>query len=103
MGHLRARAVWITLALAVSVLVVRGQGADERNVIIENLGLPAIDEGVLNDETHAPDTPSTRQRVALRSAVQAQATASRADATPGRLIVKFHDQTSSSDRAAAVT
>jgi serine protease len=102
MGHLRARFAGIALALAFGVLVVRGQSAVERHVIIENLGLSAVDEGLLiGDETHAPSTLEARRRSALRAAVEAQATSSAARFAPGRVIVKFTDRSTAAERAAA--
>jgi len=102
MGHLRARAAWIAAGLAISVLVVRGQSADERHVIIQNLGLPAVDEGLLVDETHAPHTTETLRRVAMRKALERAAGPAAARYVPGRLIVKFSDNASPADRAAAL-
>src|SRR5690349_16685893 len=103
MGHLRARVVWIALLLGVSVLVLRGQSPDERHVILENLGLSAVDEGLLiNDETHAPTAFLAHRRAAVRTAVEAQATSSAARFVPGRLIVKFKDQSTPAAREAAV-
>jgi serine protease len=99
----RARVGWIALGMAISVLVARGQSPDERHVIIENFGLSAVDEGlIIADETHTPSTLEARRRSALRTAVEAQASSSAARFVPGRLIVKFHDQSSSLERAAAI-
>ena len=88
--------------MAASVLAVRGQSPDERHVIFENLGLPAVDEGLIVDETHAPGTPEARRRASTRVALQDASGRTRARYVAGRLVVKFRDQTSDADRMAVI-
>src|SRR5262245_5488754 len=104
MGLPRARVYWIALGIALggTVFALHGQSIDERHVIIENLGLPAIDQGLLADESHAPNTLETRRRAAMRAAVTAQAHPPSAAFTPRCVIVKFKDTASSAERIAAM-
>src|SRR5476651_543242 len=95
MTGFRARAVCATVAIAAGlVLSVSGQTADEsrrmiqvgrerpsarptfgqtadesRMVIQEHLGLAAIDEGLIQDDSHTPSSIENRRRVALREAL----------------------------------
>src|SRR5206468_12608395 len=94
MGRFRCHAFGIViLALAFGVLVAHSQSTDERHVIL-NVGLPAIDVGLLQDETHAPQTPETRKRVALAAALDAGREGRLGSRyVPGRVIVKFRDET----------
>jgi len=49
------------------VLTLRGQVADSARLqILESVGLPAIDQGVLQDDSHSPSSSAARQRTALR-------------------------------------
>ena len=105
MGRLRARTVCATVAIAGGlVLSLRGQGTDgSRLQILQQVGLPAVDEGLLQDESHTPAAPETRRRAALRDAllddrVGASGTRYRA----GRVIVRFRDESAMADRQAAV-
>jgi serine protease len=105
MGRLRAGAGCATLLIAVAlVLTLRGQVADEpRLQILANVGLPAIDEGVIADESHTPASPEALRRAAFRVIVdQDSGTTSRPHYRPGRLIVRFRDEAAISDRHAAV-
>ena len=84
------------------VLSLRGQTADEAQLFIQvNLGLPGIDQGLLQDATHTPDSVESRQRAAVVASLQDRAgTATRYRA--GRVIVKFRDEAAMPDRRAAV-
>jgi len=97
--------VCATVAIAGGlVLSLRGQGTDgSRLQILQQVGLPAVDEGLLQDESHTPAAPETRRRAALRDAllddrVGASGTRYRA----GRVIVRFRDESAMADRQAAV-
>src|SRR5664279_2441192 len=95
MGRLRARAVCATIAIAGGlVLTLRGQVAgDGRLQILQNVGLPAVDEGLLQDDSHAPSSPETRQRTALREALlDDRVGASGARYRARRVIVRFRDE-----------
>src|SRR4030095_9741021 len=103
----RSRAIFSALAsaAALATLVVRAQTADpNRYVIRENVGLPAIDEGVLVDDSHTPDSDEARRRLAVRALLHADASASSSGAPyrRGRMIVKFKDGVSAADRIEAL-
>ena len=85
-------------------MTLRGQGADgPRLQIVESVGLPAIDEGLLQDDTHTPSSPTTRLRTALREALQGDRVgASGSHYRAGRVIVRFRDEAAMTDRRAAV-
>src|SRR4051812_35731792 len=103
MGRVRVQLAGITLAVLFGVLTLSGQSGD-RHVIIENLGLPAVDEGLLiGDETHAPGTTEALRRIAKREALREDGGKASARYAPGRLIVKFRENASAEERAAAVT
>jgi serine protease len=108
MGRTRAFLSLACLALAVGALAarnVRAQASDaSRYIVLEHVGLPAVDEGVMPDETHSPSAPEARRRAAVRAAMTSDGVGrSGAHYTPGRLIVKFHDEASPSARAAALS
>jgi serine protease len=105
MGRFRARIVCATIVVAGGlVMTLRGQVADGSQLqILENVGLPAVDEGLLQDDSHTPQAPETRQRAALREAllndrIGASGTHHRA----GRVIVRFRDEAAMTDRRSAV-
>ena len=102
MGRFRARSSCVSIAVALTVVVASGQSAD-RHVIILNLGLPAIDEGVIADDTHAPGTVEALRRARLRAVLGDEAGPATARYARGRLIVKFRDDASDGARLAAVT
>jgi serine protease len=105
MGRFRARAVCAAVVIAgAAALSLRGQtGEDSRLVIQLHLGLPAIDEGLSHDESHTPSSAETRRRaLALASLLQDRVGASGARYRPGRVIVKFRDESAMAERRAAV-
>jgi len=105
MGRFRARTVCATLVVAGGlVMTLRGQVADESRLqILENVGLPAVDEGLLQDDSHTPVAPEARQRAALREALlHDRIGASGTHYRAGRVIVRFHDEAAMTDRRAAV-
>jgi len=102
MGSLRARISAFALVGAATVLVVHGQSTVERHVILENVGLPAVYEGLIVDETHAPNTREARRRAATRAALHVQSERPAARYVAGRVVVRFHDRTSDADRLSAV-
>ena len=72
-------------------------------LIQEHLGLAAIDEGLIQDDSHTPSSPETRQRAALREwLLQDRVGASGAHYRPGRVIVRFRDDAAMPERRAAV-
>ena len=104
MGRFRARTVCATVLVAGGlVLTLRGQTADSRLQILQYVGLPAIDEGLIQDDSHTPSSPETRQRSALREALlQDRVGASGSHHRAGRVIVKFRDEAEMPERRAAV-
>ena len=103
----RFRDPFFALGLALLVLGTtsgRGQTPDSRSFsVLENVGLPAVDEGVIQEETHAPHTPEALRRAGVRSSVRGdRVSASGAQFAPGRVIVKFRDDASSAGRIDAV-
>ena len=105
MGRLCARTVSATIAIACGLaMTLRGQVAGgQRLQILESVGLPAIDEGLLQDDTHTPSSPTTRQRTALREALQGDRVGpSGSHYRAGRVIVRFRDESALADRQAAV-
>jgi serine protease len=94
-----------TIAIACGLaMTLRGQVAGgQRLQILESVGLPAIDEGLLQDDTHTPSSPTTRQRTALREALQGDRVgASGSHYRAGRVIVRFREESALADRQAAV-
>jgi serine protease len=91
MRRFRARLVLTTMTAAAGlVLTLHGQVADTpRLQILESVGLPAIDEGLLQ---------GVRRAGALRDRTATTGTPYRA----GRVIVKFRDEAAMTDRRAAV-
>ena len=102
MGRFRVQVSLIVLSVAFAVLVVNGQSINERHVVIQNLGMSAIDEGVMADETHAPDTSETAKRAALRAVLHDDGGTVNTRYARGRLIVKFREETSASSRQAVL-
>jgi serine protease len=105
MGRLRARTVCATIAIAGGLaMTLRGQApSDARLQILQNVGLPAVDEGLLQDDSHTPVTAQTRQRAALRAALlNDRVGASGTHYRAGRVIVRFRDEAAMADRRAAV-
>ena len=86
------------------VLTLRGQVADgTRLQILQGVGLPAIDEGVLQDDSHSPSSGAARQRTALREALFADRVSSTGTHyRAGRVVVRFRDEAAMTDRRAAV-
>ena len=102
MGSLRARISSLVICSAAIGLVAHGQSSVERHVILEHVGLPAVDEGLIVDETHAPNTPEAKKRAAMRAALHTQSERPATLYVAGRVVVKFHEQTSDADRLSAV-
>src|SRR5829696_7984365 len=104
MSRFRAR-TWFLCVLAVAALavVLRGQARDVSRMFIQSVGLPAIDQGVLSDETHTPATVETARRAALQSALLRDRLGRAGTSyVPGRILVKFRDGASAADRQAAM-
>ena len=91
-------------AVAVGI-IAHGQSAPVMPLaVLENVGLPAIDEGVIADDSHAPNTPETARRSSIRASLrQGVRGSSGARYVPGRVIVKFRDGASTTARMAAMS
>src|SRR5687767_12546142 len=100
-----ARVAFLVFVTALTASwIVRGQTANQSLVVIENLGLPAIDTGVVQDESHAPNTAEAIRRRALGAALAAQRTGQATGRyAPGRVIVKFRDAISTTGRLTALS
>ncbi len=105
MNRIRLRVGTAAVVAAALAIGLRGQTRDEsRFAIVENLGLPAIDEGIAVDSTHRPGAAVDLRRAAIRASVMRSATGGAgARYVPGRVIVKFKDTASESARASAMS
>jgi serine protease len=105
MRGFRVRLLCVTAVVAAGlVLSLRGQTADNaRFSILENVGLPAVDEGAIFDESHTPSSPETLRRAAFAKSLHVERTGAAGVAyTPGRVIVKFRDEVPMQDRRDAI-
>ena len=92
----------LVAAFAAAGLVLRGQTARPPLLILD-VGLPAVDEGPIPDETHRPNSPEARQRASIRSGDGlVRASRSGRQYLAGRVIVKFRDGTPDAARDAAI-
>src|SRR6476659_1696874 len=100
MGRFRARTVCAAIAFAGGlVLTVRGQTDHTALQILQYVGLPAVDEGLIADDSHTPSSPATLRRAAmLQAALQDRVGASGGRYRAGRVIVKFRDEAAAPDR-----
>src|SRR5215216_2016208 len=102
MGRFRVQVTALALAVVFGVLTLYGQSGD-RHVIIENLGLAAIDQGLLiHALTHAPGTAEAWRRINIREALRESGGNAGARYAAGRLIVKFRDDATAEQRQAAL-
>src|SRR4051812_44942860 len=101
---MRVRSVALILMLLGSGLAMQrahGQTPAPRVLDVrENVGLPAIEEGIIQGETHGPETPDAAMRVALHGD---RAGSDGAAYVKGKVIVKFRDGATTSARLAAVS
>jgi serine protease len=85
------------------VIGLRGQTGGSSGRSFQNVGLPAVDLGVLADESHTPSTVETARRVALQaSLMRDRMGAAGSRYVPGRILVKFRDTASAAERQAAM-
>jgi serine protease len=99
MLRFRAAAVGGALAAAVAlVLSARGQTPAAQDVAIQDVGLPAVEEGVILDSPRTP--PGLRARAARAAAItrSSRRGVSGRSYTPGKVIVRFRDDVSSDER-----
>ena len=87
MGRFRAWVVGTALAISGLALTLSGQSPDNgRFQILQNVGLPAVDEGLIRYEARLRDG----------------AAAGGSRVRPGRVIVRFHDDVAMAERRAMV-
>ncbi len=90
-----------TLAAVALVATVRGQISGVRALQIANVGLPAVEEGLVWDVNRSPQMPQALDRAA-RSQRGAIVGRSGRAYTPGRVIVRFREGMSLDERRSAV-
>ena len=98
---------FVSCSCGVALLVLASRitaGAPARSLIVaEHVGLPAIDEGVIQEESHAPDAPEAIKRAALRRRLRpTRVSALGTHYVPGRILVKFREGASDAERRDAV-
>src|SRR5438093_5704105 len=102
MLRFRARTAAATIvAVATIVLTVRGQAPSVRPLQLQDVSLPAIEEGIVWDVNRAPQMPRALDRVARSELGAVVGTSGRAY-TPGRVIVRFRDGMSLDERRSVV-
>ena len=90
-------------ALAVAAVTLSVRAQDNRLVVREGVGLPAVDEGVISDNSHTPGAFEAERRTAVHSVLHTDGVgASGVRYARGRVIVKFRDEVSSSARQSVV-
>src|SRR3954452_6945264 len=105
MGRFRARAVCAIAAIVGGlVLTLRGQVADvSRLQVLQNVGLSAVDEGVIVDQSHLSGSPGSFRRASFHATLEQAGTAGAIQRyRPGRVLVRFRDEVSMAERRAAV-
>src|SRR5947209_4260949 len=110
---LQSRFSFLISGLSLALVLVWGGGSRGQTstseasplVILENVGLPAIDRGVIPDESHTPDSPESLRRRSIQSgsATLERVGASGARYVAGRVIVKFRDGTSTPSRLSTLS
>jgi serine protease len=102
MLRFRARTAGATVvAAAALVLTVNGQTLGVRALQIADIGLPAVEEGIVWDLNRAPQMPQALER-AVRSQDGAVVGRSGRAYTPGRVIVRFREGMSVDERRSVV-
>jgi serine protease len=106
----RTRVFWCGVALVAGLITLglRAQTTPATGQDLlglrPNVGLPAVDGGVVADYTHTPATFEARRRAAIRSAIRSDGVGS--SGVPyarGKVIVKFRDEASPTARMDAVS
>ena len=95
-----------TLATALATtLGLRAQVAERNGFrVLEGVGLTAVDQGVLGDDTHTPASFETHRRSAIRAVMHTDGIGSTGAAYDrGHLIVRFRDEADSAARMRAVS
>jgi len=88
-------------AVIASGLILRGQSVSP--LVILDVGLPAVTEGTIPDQTHRPYSPQAIYKAGIHSPNDlARTSRSGRTFSAGRVIVKFRDDLSDSARDAAI-
>ena len=92
-------------ATALATLGVRAQVAGPSGYLLrEGVGLPAVDQGVLGDDTHTPTSFETRRRNAIRAVMHSDGMSSSGTRYDrGHLIVRFRDEADIAARRRAIS
>src|SRR3954464_11170179 len=102
MLRFRARAIAAALAAAAALtLTIRGRAQDALPLQISDVGLPAIEEGMIRDDSHTPSSPQARAARAAMMQPRADGSVARAY-RPGRVIVRFRDEVPADERRSIV-
>src|SRR5436309_7016613 len=89
--------------IAVVIFAMGGRGQDRSLPgAVVGIGLPAIDSGVVSDESRRPGSRETVTRRSIRSSSSDRSVVG-AGYVPGRVIVKFRDGVSTETRLSALS
>ncbi|HEX7139677.1 MAG TPA: S8 family serine peptidase [Vicinamibacterales bacterium] len=93
------------VAAALATLGLRAQVAERNGFQLrEGVGLPAVDLGVLGDDTHTPSSYETRRRTAIRATMHTDGVSSSGTRYDrGHLIVRFRDEADTTARMRAIS
>jgi serine protease len=93
------------VAAALATLGLRAQVVERNGFQVrEGIGLPAVDEGVINDDTHNPSSYETRRRAAMRATMHTDGIGSSgARYDRGHVIVRFRDEADTTARIRAIS
>src|SRR5262245_35427346 len=77
--------------------------AQRRGLDVQDVGLPAMNVGLVTDASHAPGTPHTRANAIVAAAIRNDGRVrSSGSAATSHVIVRFREEASPDARAAAV-
>jgi serine protease len=89
---------------ALATLGLSAQVAERNGFRLEGVGLPAVDQGVLADDTHTPSSYEARRRSAVRAVMHTDGVSSSGAAYDrGHVIVRFRDEVDGAARTRAVS
>jgi serine protease len=96
---------WAAVVAALATLGAVAQPEGRNGFLFrEGVGLPAVDEGVLGDDTHMPSSFETQRRTAIRAVMHTDGTgASGARYDRGHVIVRFRDEADAAARMRAIS
>src|SRR3954468_22941517 len=106
MGQPRGVVTGVLAAIAAATIALMAQAPEAPGLLAVDMGvgLPAVDQGALLDESHTPQNPATLKRAALHDVMHREAAgASGIPYARGRVIVKFRDSASAAARRDALS